>query len=91
MQKARARFSLPNGYEPVAAIALGWAGDPNILPEELRDRELAPRTRKPLTEFVFTGRWGQTASLVTGEGQHLCHFLSHPNATYRMRNSTANK
>lgn len=68
VQKARELFSIPEGHEPVAAIALGYVDDPNILPEKLRDRELAPRTRKPLPEFVFTGRWSQTASLVTDEG-----------------------
>jgi hypothetical protein len=52
--------------EPVAAIALGYPGDPQSLPEKLRQRELAPRERKPLTEFVFAGRWGQISPVVTG-------------------------
>jgi hypothetical protein len=40
-------------------IALGYLGDPETLPEKLRARELAARTRKPLTEFIYTGRWGK--------------------------------
>jgi nitroreductase len=62
--KAREVFGLPEGYEPVAAIALGYPGDPNTLPEDLRDRELAPRTRKPLADFVFSGEWGLPTALV---------------------------
>jgi nitroreductase len=65
-EKIRELYSLPEGYEPVAGIALGYPGDPEALPERLRQRELAPRERKPVTEFVFTGRWGRTSPLVSG-------------------------
>ncbi len=58
--KVRELFKIPEGYEPVAAIALGYPGDPQTLPERLRERELAPRRRKLLQEFVFTGQWGKT-------------------------------
>ena len=64
--KIRELYGIPEGYEAVAGIALGYPGDPQSLPEGLRKRELAPRERKPLTEFVFTGRWGQTSPLVSG-------------------------
>ena len=53
----------PDGYESVAVLALGYLGDPESLPEDLRTRETAVRTRKPLEEFVFSGRWGHTSSL----------------------------
>ena len=62
--RARAEFSIPEGYEPVAAIAVGYPGDPEELPEPLRARERAPRTRRELGEFVFSGRWGRTSSAV---------------------------
>lgn len=58
--KAREQFSIPEGYEPVAAIAVGYLGDPDSLTAELRERELAPRTRRPQESFVFTGKWGKT-------------------------------
>jgi nitroreductase len=64
-EKIRELYRLPEGYEPVAGIALGYPGDPEALPERLRQRELAPRERKPLTEFVFTGLWGRTPPLVS--------------------------
>jgi hypothetical protein len=46
-------------------IALGYLGDPDALPEKLRERERAPRSRKPLSDFVFTGRWGESSPLVS--------------------------
>lgn len=63
--KARELFGIPDGWEPVAAIALGYRGEASSLPAPLRDRELARRARKPLEEFVFSGRWGHTAPLVS--------------------------
>jgi nitroreductase len=59
--KAREVFGIPEGWDPVSAIAIGYPGDPQTLPEKLRTPELAPRTRKPLSEFVMTGQWGHTA------------------------------
>jgi nitroreductase len=62
--KARAVFGIPDGYEPAAAIAVGYQGEPDRLPQPLRDREAAPRTRKPLEEIVFGGRWAEPSVLV---------------------------
>jgi nitroreductase len=53
--KVRELYGVPEGYEPVAAIAAGYAGDPEALPDALRQRELAPRVRKPQEEFVLRG------------------------------------
>jgi nitroreductase len=63
-EKARETFAIPPDWEPVAALAIGYPGDPESLPEKLRDRELAPRTRKPAGEFVMSGSWGHTAPFV---------------------------
>lgn len=63
-EKAREVFGIPEDWEPVAAMAIGYPGDPESLPQPLRDRELAPRTRKPLQEFVMSGTWGHTARFV---------------------------
>jgi nitroreductase len=62
--KAREIYDIPEGYEPVAVIAIGYAGDPQALPDTLRDRELAPRERKPIDSFVYTGRWGEVSPIV---------------------------
>jgi len=53
----RAAFAVPADYEPVAVFTIGYPGDEHHLPDQLRDRELAPRQRKPLTEYVFEGGW----------------------------------
>jgi nitroreductase len=49
----RANFSIPDGTEPVTAIAVGYIGDPGILPERLREREGAVRERKSLASMVI--------------------------------------
>lgn len=63
--KAKQVFEIPAGFEPIAALAIGYPGDPDTLPGKLRDREIAPRTRKPLTEIVMSGRWGHTSPIVS--------------------------
>lgn len=61
---AREVYQIPEDYEPATVVTIGYPGDPQSLPDGLRDRELAPRVRKPLTEFVFTGQWGHTSPLL---------------------------
>ena len=57
IEKARTDLGIPAGYEPVAMIAVGYPGAPASLPDYLRERELKPRERKAVTEFVSHGRW----------------------------------
>jgi len=61
VQKARSVFSIPADHEPVVVVAIGYQGDPAILLEKTRQKELAPRTRNSLDRFVFEGKWGQPA------------------------------
>jgi nitroreductase len=63
--RARQAFAIPEGWEALAAIAIGYPGSPDALPPKLRDRELAPRTRKPIREFAMTGSWGHPAPFAT--------------------------
>ncbi len=58
-EKAAEAFQVPETFEPVAVFALGYLGNPDDLPEPLRERELAQRTRKPLSELVFGERFGE--------------------------------
>ncbi len=63
--KAREVYQIPEHSEAWTAIAIGYKGDdPAKLPDALKERDLAPRQRKPLSQFVFTGKWGQSSSLV---------------------------
>jgi nitroreductase len=62
--KARELYGIPEGFEAWTGLAIGYKGDPSSLPDRLRERDLAPRQRKPLCEFVFNGRWGNPSPLV---------------------------
>jgi nitroreductase len=64
VDKAREVYNIPQDYEAVAGIAVGYPGEPETLSGELREREQAPRNRRPLESFVFTGGWGVTSPLV---------------------------
>jgi nitroreductase len=61
--KAREVFEIPERQQPVAAIAIGYPGNPHELPEDLRAKDLSPRHRKPIREFVFSGKWGEPGGL----------------------------
>jgi nitroreductase len=63
VEMAREVFEIPAHHDPVTMIAIGYPGDPDSLPEDLRARELAPRQRKRIGEFVFHGKFGQPAAL----------------------------
>lgn len=56
--KARQAFAIPAAFEPVAAIAIGYPGDPDSLPAPLAERERAPRQRRSVAEFIHGGTWG---------------------------------
>ena len=58
VEMARADLKIPSGYEPVAMIAVGYPGDLTSLPDRLRERELQPRSRRPISEWTFSGQWG---------------------------------
>jgi nitroreductase len=60
---ARQTFGIPEDYLLGAVIALGYQGEPSALShEKLIAQEIAPRTRKPLSEFVLSA-WGEPANL----------------------------
>ena len=61
-EAVRTSFTIPAEYEVVAVFTIGYPGDLDKLSDNLRERELAPRVRKPLTEFVFEGGWPQLST-----------------------------
>jgi len=60
--RAREVYGVPGGFEVATGIAVGYPGAAEALPEQLRAAETAPRERKPQSEFVFDGAWGQSAT-----------------------------
>jgi len=67
-EKVREIYGVPEGFEPLTAIAIGYPAGIEVLPESLRDRELAPRSRKPIGSFVFESRWGDASAIVLTHG-----------------------
>lgn len=62
--KARDIYGIPDGFEAWTGLAIGYKADPANLPDPLRERDLASRQRKPLREFVFSGKWENPSPLV---------------------------
>lgn len=55
---ARAEFDLPADARPLIVVAVGRLGDPSLLIERRRAREVAARTRLDLDRIAFGGEWG---------------------------------
>ncbi len=62
--KARETYQIPDDSEAWTGIAIGYLGDSNQLPDALKKRDFAPRQRKTLKEFVFTGKWGTPSPIL---------------------------
>jgi nitroreductase len=54
--KARTVLKIPEGFQIEAMIAVGKPGDPNDLPEKVREREV-PNDRRPLRQTICEGIW----------------------------------
>ncbi|MGJ4845156.1 nitroreductase family protein [Leifsonia sp. Le1] len=49
----RSAFDIEERFLPTSVSAIGILGDPDALPDPLRERELAPRSRAALDEIVI--------------------------------------
>lgn len=52
-QKAIEALNIPDTHEPVVVLAIGYLGDAESLPENLKEREAAPRERYTQDFFVL--------------------------------------
>jgi len=60
---ARATLGIPEDFALGAVIALGYQGEPaSLINGQLLTQEIAPRQRKPLSDFVLSA-WGEPADL----------------------------
>lgn len=60
-EKARELYRIPADVQPLTALAIGYAADPETVAEPFRTRDLASRARKPLGDFVFGAEWGESS------------------------------
>ncbi len=52
-KKTKEQFNIPDGYETVLIMALGYLDSADALEEPFKTREITPRSRKELSEFIF--------------------------------------
>ena len=64
LDRIRTTYDIPDDFDPVAALALGYRAAPDRLAPDLAERERQPRGRKPLHELVFQDEWAHPADLV---------------------------
>lgn len=64
--RARDVYAIPADHQALTALAIGFPAEPESLPDPLKQRDLAPRLRKPLQEFVYGGQWGSVSPIVGG-------------------------
>jgi len=62
--KVQEMYDIPEDVQPTTGLAIGYLAEPSSLPEPYRERDLAGRDRKHLSEFVFGGTWGVAWPLV---------------------------
>jgi nitroreductase len=62
---ARETYDVPEEFEPMAGLAVGYLGHPDMLSEGKREAEQSPRSRKSLDQFVFGETWDTASTLVT--------------------------
>jgi nitroreductase len=62
-ERVRELYGVPPEAQPLTGIAIGYLSDGSGFPDTLRERDRAPRTRRPVSSFVFEGGWEKPASL----------------------------
>jgi nitroreductase len=58
-ERVQREFQIPARYTPMAMIAVGHPGAPEVLNDELKALELAARERSVLGERFFDGTWAR--------------------------------
>jgi len=64
-EAVRAAYDVPDEVEPMAGLAVGYLGDPEMLSENRRQSEQAPRSRTPIDTFAFGASWGEPTGIVS--------------------------
>ncbi|RUT80086.1 nitroreductase family protein [Ancylomarina longa] len=56
-EKAREIFDIPDDFDVLTMIAVGYLGDLKQLPENIREMENSERIRRPMESILFDGDW----------------------------------
>ncbi len=62
-EKAIELFDIPDNYQPISVTAFGYYGDPELLPDDMKQSEIEERKRRPLDETVFSGKFGEVSEM----------------------------
>jgi nitroreductase len=63
----RETYDLPEDVEPMAGLAVGYLGDPEMLSEEKQTAERSPRSRQSIEDFAFGEEWGRPSRIVVND------------------------
>ncbi len=55
--RAITTFGIPDSYQPMAMIAVGFPGDPALLPPDIQEKERLPRQRRSVDQISSWGDW----------------------------------
>ena len=59
-ERAHQLFAVPEGFEVLTGMAIGYRSTASSVGEELRQRDETPRSRRALGESVFSDEWGRS-------------------------------
>lgn len=62
--QARELFEIPEQFEAVTGIVVGYTAELESLSDEFRERDTTPRARRPIEQFVFGETWEKTSDIV---------------------------
>lgn len=61
--RARKLYGVPEDFQILTGLAIGYPAEPELLPDHLRERDLSRRPRRALKTFLHEERWGRPAAM----------------------------
>lgn len=63
VEKVINEFGIPDGFTPMAVIAIGYQGQLDVLDEYNKKREISARKRREISDNFYFGEWGREINL----------------------------